>query len=328
MSQELFKYRMFFANDSYNDDPQYEIPVKTIHEQKDAEYRRAYDAQDVDNSDLSVINATNDYSVSIYPWISPLYKEKDGTIVFGKGVVLSESETPQPGPDPDPQPLADGAIYYTTTDNMPLTLHLIGANVSNHTYENGVGKIEFRDCLSNIALGAFANSHTLKTITLPETVTSIGQNAFQDCVELTEVVIPENVTEIGSLCFAKCGNLSSINIPGNVVNIGTSAFIDCANMTSLTIGHGVKGIGDGCFYGCSGLRNVVIPETVTQIGAAAFDGCGEIVFNVKPTTPPTLGENAFGNKNELILIKVNSRLTQTYRDAWPQYYYRINPQGA
>ena len=74
MSQELFKYRMFFANDSYNDDPQYEIPVKTIHEQKEAEYRRAYDAQDVDNSDLSVINATNDYSVSIYPWISPLYK--------------------------------------------------------------------------------------------------------------------------------------------------------------------------------------------------------------------------------------------------------------
>lgn len=64
----------------------------------------------------------------------------------------------------------------------------------------------------------------LKSITIPETVTSIGDKSFWCCTQLTSVTIPASVTSIGEHAFCKCEQLHSITFHGSVSYIGNSAF--------------------------------------------------------------------------------------------------------
>lgn len=65
---------------------------------------------------------------------------------------------------------------------------------------------------------------SLKSITMPETITTIGDSTFKNCKNLNNVVLPKSVTKIDAFAFQDCSNLSSIEILGNVQNIGTNAF--------------------------------------------------------------------------------------------------------
>lgn len=50
----------------------------------------------------------------------------------------------------------------------------------------------------------FYNSTALKSITLPETLTTIGEGAFEECVSLDSITIPADVTEIKDYAFSNC----------------------------------------------------------------------------------------------------------------------------
>ena len=78
---------------------------------------------------------------------------------------------------------------------------------------------------------AFCNCSDLKSITIPEGVTSIGYQAFSGCASLTSIVIPEGVTSIGSGAFKYCTLLTSIVIPEGVTSIGDDAFSGCDSLT-------------------------------------------------------------------------------------------------
>jgi hypothetical protein len=48
---------------------------------------------------------------------------------------------------------------------------------------------------------------SLKSITIPNSVTTIGDRAFDECKSLTSITIPNSVTSIGNGAFYECGNL-------------------------------------------------------------------------------------------------------------------------
>ena len=89
---------------------------------------------------------------------------------------------------------------------------------------------------------------------------------------IKSVTIPEGVTSIGPNAFWGCSNLTSVTIPEGVKNIGESAFYGCSSLTSVTIPDGVTSIGDGAFSGCSSLTSLTIPNSVALIGLSAFAG--------------------------------------------------------
>ena len=67
----------------------------------------------------------------------------------------------------------------------------------------------------------------IRSVTIPESVTSIGKSAFSDCSSLTSITIPESVTSIGEGAFWGCSNLTSITIPKSVTSIERITFREC-----------------------------------------------------------------------------------------------------
>lgn len=79
---------------------------------------------------------------------------------------------------------------------------------------------------------AFWNLTNLKSITIPNSITSIGKSAFSFCSGLTSITILDGVTSIGDYAFGGCTSLTSIMIPDSVTSIvGNSVFYGCSNLT-------------------------------------------------------------------------------------------------
>lgn len=55
---------------------------------------------------------------------------------------------------------------------------------------------------------AFCNCDHLKSITIPDSVTSIGHGAFQDCKSLISIIIPDSVTSMDRDVFNGCDSVT------------------------------------------------------------------------------------------------------------------------
>ena len=101
----------------------------------------------------------------------------------------------------------------------------------------------------------------------------ICDRAFADCKSLRSIVIPDGITSIGYGAFSGCESLRSLVIPDSVSSIGDCAFEGCKSLCSLVIPDSVTSIGEGAFYDCKSLISIVIPDSVTSIGRGAFFIC-------------------------------------------------------
>ena len=186
----------------------------------------------------------------------------------------------------------------------------------------------------------------LKSITIPESVTTIGEYAFDGCSGLTGIyisdieawckidfrnsyanplyyaknlylnnekvtnlVIPNTVNEIKDYTFKDCTGLTSVTIPNSVTSIGEYAFSGCSGLTSVTIGNSVTSIGILAFYNCTGLTSITIPNSVTTIGKSAFYGCSGLTSITIPNSVTSIGGYAFLNCTGLTSVTIGNSVT-------------------
>lgn len=123
---------------------------------------------------------------------------------------------------------------------------------------------------------AFQDCDWLRSLTIPDGVTTVDDMAFASCTRLESVTIPDTVTLIGDSAFRNCSALSAIDLPQSISLIGYAAFYYCTGLTSVTIPAGVSFIGGEAFYGCNALTSVDLPVGVTYIGADAFLNCAAL----------------------------------------------------
>ena len=110
---------------------------------------------------------------------------------------------------------------------------------------------------------------TLKSVTIPNTVTCIKYYAFAGCT-LQSVTLPSSLTELGSNVFQNCTSLTTITLPGSIGILGKETFSGCTNLNTVTISDGVTEINENAFAGCTNLTSVNIPSSVTYIHKDAF----------------------------------------------------------
>ena len=167
--------------------------------------------------------------------------------------------------------------------------------------------------------GAFSFCSELKSIVIPNSVTSINCGVFSSCHNLTDIVIPNSIKSIGDFAFDFCESLTSFTIPDSVTSIGEFAFAYCSNLTSMTISESVVSIGQGAFredYGLTSIRiyckdigswfaglynikDVVIGDKVKSIGKSAFCNLKHLKGITIPASVASIGECAFSGCTNL-----------------------------
>ena len=158
--------------------------------------------------------------------------------------------------------------------------------------------------VKEILAGAFSGNRTLKSVTIPDSVTSIGESAFAGCTSLAGVVLPDSVAYIDGSAFANCTSLASIAIPDSVTSIWDSAFANCTSLASVTIPGSVEYIGLSAFAGCTALASVTIPDSVTEIRESAFAGCTGLAGIAIPGSVEYIGPSAFAGCTSLAGVTI------------------------
>jgi len=203
-------------------------------------------------------------------------------------------------------------------------------------------EIVIKEGTLGIAEDAFYGCTGLKSVTIPNTVTSIGYRAFSVCRGLTSVTIGSSVTSIGYGAFSGTawynnqpdglvyagkvaykykGTMPSgteIVIKEGTLGIADQAFYDCTGLTSVTIGDGVTSIGESAFFGCTGLTSVTIGDGVTSIGNYAFYGSSGLTSVTIPNSVTSIGISAFSFCTGLTSVTIGSGVTSIDSEA---FYY-------
>ncbi len=167
--------------------------------------------------------------------------------------------------------------------------------------------------VTSIGERAFAGSYSLKSVSIPDSVTSIGEFAFLDCESLTtKVVIGEKIID-GIKYLLYCNRTAEViqkssrykgdiiipetvefkGVTYRVTSIGSEAFTWCEKLKSITIPNSITSIGDRVFYQCTGLTSITIPESVTSIGKNAFENCKKLTSIIIPDGVKSIGNMTF-----------------------------------
>ena len=156
--------------------------------------------------------------------------------------------------------------------------------------------------VTSIGMYAFQNCG-LQSLIIEDATTSIGHDAFNGCTSLTTLLLGKNITTIGNGAFTDCTALTEVTIPQNVTSIGLFTFLRCTSLTKLSLGN-IETIGVDAFAGCSNLSTITIPDSVTDIGAGAFVFCSKLESVTIPekVTAIKSGTFKFCSKLEYIIL--------------------------
>lgn len=109
---------------------------------------------------------------------------------------------------------ASSKLNETTGGSPGLHIDAFNTTIKSHTFENGVGTIEFNADVTSMGNNAFGGCFGLTSIILPESVTSIGDYAFDDCSELISVIIKATTPPtLGSTPFNNNASGRKIYVP-------------------------------------------------------------------------------------------------------------------
>ena len=213
-------------------------------------------------------------------------------------------------------------VFYFDCEVGKAFLSYANRNMADYTVEDGTFFVRSY---------AFADSETLRSITMPESVKCVGNySVFANCI-IENAAIPirllrqlndeqrkqlvtlslfgDGVTEIGSSAFSGCSNLTSITIPDSVTSIGNSAFAHCSGLMSITIPDSVTSIDACAFYYCTSLTSVTIPDSVTSIGNEAFSWCTGLTSITIPDSVKSIGDQTFYCCNGLTSVTIPDSVT-------------------
>ena len=162
-----------------------------------------------------------------------------------------------------------------------------------------IGGASFLDCTS------------LKGIDLPSGVTRIKESAFNGCSVLSDFVLPSGIQYLDRAVIANCPELTYLEIPASLIQAygydkgvwPSGAFID-SGLETVVVHSGTTKVLDYIFQGCRSLKNVTLPSDVNSIGISAFENCESLSSFTIPEKVTDIGNNAFSGCKSLSEIDI------------------------
>lgn len=172
------------------------------------------------------------------------------------------------------------------------------------------------DSITSIESQAFAACKKLTTIDIPDSVTSIGYRCFSNCTSLSKVTLSRNITSIENEMFNGCSRLKNVTIPNKVTYIGYNAFSNCSSLTSIVIPDTVKTIGSNAFYWCTNLTDIEFGSSLERIEGWAFYSCRSLKSIHIPNTVTYIGDNAFNDCGSLVIYLKSEYKPKAFEENW------------
>ena len=195
---------------------------------------------------------------------------------------------------------SNGVIYSYIDDTSCYVYGTDGAYSSHLTIPETVNGHK----VVKVGFMAFSGLSTIRTITLPTTITEISGKAFYGS-GLSSITIPDAVVSIGCQAFAYCNNLKSVTLPANLEIIRYEAFERSSLLESISLPAKVQKIGSHAFNGCNKLSAIsVAPENTVfdsrhDCNAIIHTATNTLMLGCSGSTIPdgvvTIGSSAFGN---------------------------------
>ncbi len=167
----------------------------------------------------------------------------------------------------------------------------------------------------------------IKSIELPDSITSIGSYAFQYS-KISSFKVPSQLKSVESDAFSWCQLLEKVYIsdleawleidfkgtaahPLNYSAAGkaNALYLNDVPVTDLIIPKDVEQIKAYTFYNCRGLVSVKIPDSVTSIGNSAFEFCLNLTDINIPNGVTSIGTRAFNYCQSLNTVSLPDSVT-------------------
>ena len=203
-------------------------------------------------------------------------------------------------------PMEESYIYYGEIDIPSTANGYMVTRITDHAFEDAkIKSVTIPNTVTTIAPRAFYGCQDLETVNIGDGVKTIEEEAFRDCTGLNTLIVGKSLKTVDYSSFTGCANLSHLEINTPTVE---SWFCN-TTIETLTLGDNVKEIGGGAFWTCYSLTTVNIPTTVTSIGDNAFQDCSALSSIEIPTSVKSIGNNAFEGCS-LTSIEIPSSVTQ------------------
>jgi len=231
------------------------------------------------------------------------------TVLLGLAMLLSVANTfAQSG--------TTGPLFWELGTDGKLTISGHGAMPDYDWGDNGAPWDEYMANIESVEVGigvtrigdnAF-NEHWIKSVTLPNTITSIGLYAFNNCSYLKSITLPNSITTLGRRAFCGC-KFESIVLPNSLTSTGVEAFAANYELTSVTIPNSITKIDKGAFSHCIALESIILPNSITTIGVDAFSYCDKLSSVIIPNSVTTIEDGAFYSCKALESITLPNSVT-------------------
>lgn len=240
--------------------------------------------------------------------------------------------------------------FYRTGENTDGVKVVFGASVKaipnvlfslDGSYSVKVTEVEFAKGIALEEIGSYSFRYTpIKSITIPETVTTVGECAFYGCEKLESIyfnakyvknwstysgmfyragaqgsgitlyVGPE-VTYIPEYMFVNSTyNPSTTDAAklvkivfansGALTKIGNYAF-SATPLTDVEIPSSVSSVGESAFYNCSSLVTVKLPDNLSVISGGLFENCSSLEAVNLPKSLTEIQAYAFSGCSKLAI---------------------------